>query len=58
MVLDFFWFIIVGSVWSEELKGDNIWNSLSGVHGFAEFISVINAIIKVGKIFLIANHFF
>ena len=47
LVFDILWLIIVGSVWSKDLKGDNIWNSLSGVHGFAEFMTVINLILKV-----------
>lgn len=46
-IFDIFWLIIVGSVWGKTLTGNNIWNSLSGVHTFSKIMSIINLIIKV-----------
>lgn len=55
-VLDIIWFLFVGSVWGEQIKGDVLWNSLHGIHSFCIFTSVLVFLIKVFYVTLFPNN--
>ncbi len=49
ILIDIIFLLTVGSIWGKTVQGDDAWNSLSEIHGFALTTSVIELLLKVFK---------
>lgn len=58
VLVDVLWLIIIVPFWKSETKVKNIyWESLSGIHTFAIFISFLEILNKGAMLFVILNDF-
>jgi hypothetical protein len=48
-IYDVLFAILEMRVWTTEEIGNNVWNSLNSLHGFAIFCSIIEFVLKVNK---------
>jgi hypothetical protein len=51
IVADIIWIVIVLPYWTSSVKADIYWNSLSGVHSFALWLSFLEILVKVNNFF-------
>ena len=47
IIVDLFWLLSVGNAWTKVIPGNTVWNSLSFIHHFAIFWSIVNLCLKV-----------
>ncbi|CAD8144111.1 unnamed protein product [Paramecium pentaurelia] len=56
ILVDLIWLLSVGSIWTATEKNNPVWGRLHGLHVFVIFISIVNALLKVGAIVAINSY--
>ncbi|CAD8056051.1 unnamed protein product [Paramecium sonneborni] len=56
ILVDLIWLLSVGSIWTATEKNNPVWGKLHGLHVFVIFISIVNALLKVGAIVAINSY--